>query len=66
MELVSVIVGTAKATMDGIDVLCFLAHKHLARERFSSMKILDTRAFDMVDWELVYHTLWEIPKLFQL
>jgi hypothetical protein len=63
---VSVFVGTAKVTMDGIDVLCFWAHKHLARERFSSMKILDTRAFNMVDWETVYRTLREVPKLFQL
>ncbi len=34
--------------MDGIHVLRFWAHKHLARERFSSMKLLDTIAFDMV------------------
>jgi hypothetical protein len=62
---VSVFVGTAKVTMDDIDVLRFWAHKHLARERFSAMKILDTRAFDMVDWEIVHRTLWEVPELFQ-
>jgi hypothetical protein len=66
LEPVSVFVGTVNITTDGIDVLCFWTHKHLARERFSSMKILDTRAFDMVDWEIVYRTLWEVPKLFQL
>jgi hypothetical protein len=61
-----VFLGTTKVTRDGIDVLCFWAHKHLARERFSSMKILNTRAADMVDWEVVYCTLWEVPKLFKL
>jgi hypothetical protein len=67
LEPVSVFIGTAKVTMDGINVLCFWAHKHLATERFSTMKILDNiRAFDMVDWEIVYHTLWEVSKLFQL
>jgi hypothetical protein len=66
LEPVSVFVGTAKVMMDGIDVLCFWAHNHLARERFSSMKILDTRAFDMVDWEIVNRTPREVPKLFQL
>jgi hypothetical protein len=30
------------------------------------MKILDTRAFNVVDWEIVYCTPWEVPKLFQL
>ncbi len=30
------------------------------------MKILDTKAFNMVDWEIVYRTLHEVPKLFQL
>jgi hypothetical protein len=40
LEPVSVFVGTAKVMSDGINVLCFWAHKHLARERFSSMKIL--------------------------
>jgi hypothetical protein len=66
LEPASVFVGTAKVTMDGINLLCFWAHKHLARERFSSMKILDTRAFDMVEWEIVHRTLREVPKLFQL
>jgi hypothetical protein len=66
LEPVSVFVGTAKVTTDRINVLCFWAHKHLARERFSSMKIFDTRAFDMVDWEIAYHSLWEVHKLFQL
>jgi hypothetical protein len=66
LEPVSVFVRTAKVTTDGINVLCFWAHKHLARKIFSYMKILDTRAFDMVDWEIVYLTLWEVSKLFQL
>jgi hypothetical protein len=63
LEPFSVYVGTAKVTSDGIDVLRFWAHKHLAKEKFSSMKILDTRAFDIVGWEIVYHTLWEVPVL---
>jgi hypothetical protein len=30
------------------------------------MKLLDTIAFDMVVWDIVYPTLLEVPKLFQL
>ena len=62
LEPVSIFVGTAKVTTNGIDALCFWAHTHLARERFYSMKFLDTRAFDMVDWEIVYRTLREVPN----
>ena len=49
-----------------MDCLRFWAHKHLAKEKFHSMRILHTQTFDLVDWEIVYHTLQGVPKLFQL
>ncbi len=51
--------------MDGINILGYWAHRHLAKERFHSMKILNERAFEIVDWEIVYNTLRVVPKLLQ-
>jgi hypothetical protein len=66
LEPVSVFIGNTKVTTDNMDCLRFWAHKHLAKEKLHSMRILHTQAFDLVDWEIVYHTLWGVPKLFQL
>jgi hypothetical protein len=66
LEPVSIFIGNIKVTTDSMDCLKFWAHKHLAKEKFHSMGILHTQAFELVDWEIVYHTLWGVPKLFQL
>jgi hypothetical protein len=38
----------------------------MAREHYHSLKILYNQEFDLVDWEMVYETLREVPWLFQL
>ena len=38
----------------------------MARESFHSLKIFYIQEFDLVDWEMVHKTIWEVPRLFQL
>ncbi len=42
-----------------------LAHRRLARTRFYQLNILAPPEFDKVDWEMVYKTLHEVPRMFQ-
>jgi hypothetical protein len=43
----------------------YLAHHHLTKDRFYPLDILHLQEFDKVDWEIVYQTLHEVPKIFQ-
>ncbi len=43
----------------------FLAHRTLAKTSFHQLRILDHTVFDKVDWEMVYQTLHEVPRMFQ-
>jgi hypothetical protein len=66
LDAASVFVGSTKVTTDGIDILQYWAHRHLAKERLLSMKILNKKAFKMMDWKIVYNTHKAVPKLFQM
>jgi hypothetical protein len=58
--------GETKIMADMTDKLRIWAHWQLAHEQFHQMKILCFQEFDLVDWEMVYLKLQEVPKLFQL
>ena len=66
LEPISIFAGPTKITADMNDYLRFWAHRRMAREHFHSLKILYNQEFDRVDWEMVYETLREVPRLFQL
>ncbi len=42
-----------------------LAHRHLAKDSFYHLGILHLQEFKKVNWEMVYQTLHEVPRLFQ-
>ncbi len=48
------------------DYVQFWAHHCLARTMFHSLGVLFHQEFDHVDWEMVYDTLREVPRLFQV
>ncbi len=64
LEPVSVFVRNTKVMMDSMDCLRFWAHKHLAKEKFHSMGILHTQAFDLVDWEIYTILFGGYPNCF--
>ena len=65
LEPVCVFAGTTKITADAGQAPRFWAHQSLARKLFSQLDILYQNEFDKVDWEMVYQTLHEVPRLFQ-
>jgi len=65
LEPVIVTAASEKITADMGHRVRFLTHRTLARRSFDQLKILDTAAFDRVDWEMIYETLREVPRLFQ-
>ena len=65
LEPVCVFVGTTKITADASQTPRFWAHRTLARKRFHQLDILYRNELDKVDWEMVYQTLHEVPRLFQ-
>jgi hypothetical protein len=66
LEPVCLFAGDNKVTTDNADSLRFWAHRKLAKGRFEAVHILHHNALKMVDWEIVYRTLRNVPKLFQL
>jgi hypothetical protein len=48
------------------DYVRYVAHWKLAKQKFCDLKIFVGVKFDLVDWEMVYKTLLEAAKLFQL
>jgi hypothetical protein len=65
LEPVCVYAGGWKITADMAPQVRYLAHLHLAQEKFCQMKILDGQVFDLVDWEMIHKTLHKVPRLFQ-
>jgi hypothetical protein len=66
LEPICVFAGSTKITADMGDYVRYWTHKQLARERFNQLKILNQQKFDYnVDWEMVYKTLRDVPRLFQ-
>jgi hypothetical protein len=66
LEPECIFADSTKITPDMGDHVRYWAHRKLARERFHQLNILHTHEFDLVDWEMVYQKLWEVPKMFQL
>ncbi len=66
LEPECIFADSTKITPDMGDPVRYWAHRKLARERFHQLNILHTHKFDLVDWEMVYQKLWEVPKMFQL
>jgi hypothetical protein len=48
------------------DHVRYWAHCKLAWERFNYLNILNAHIFNLVDWEMVYQKLQDVPKMFQL
>lgn len=65
LEPVCIFAGTGKITADSGHAPRYWTHRKLAREVFSQLDILYYTGFDKVDWEMVYQTLHEVPRLFQ-
>jgi hypothetical protein len=66
LEPICIFAGPTKLTADMGDYIHFWTHRQMAKETFHSLKILFNQEFDYVDWEMVYETLREVPRLFQL
>lgn len=68
LENVAVMVGKEKLTSGSEDILRFWCHKKLAKEVLSDqkVKVLETEAFEEVEWSAVYKTLLEVPRMFQI
>ena len=65
LEPLVITAGGCKITTDSGPRVCFWAHRKLARAVFQKRGILDTRAFDKVNWETFYKALHRVPRLFQ-
>jgi hypothetical protein len=66
LEPICIFAGTTKITADMGDYIRFWSHRQMAKETFHNLKILFNREFEFVDWEMVYGTLRDVPRLFQL
>jgi hypothetical protein len=66
LEPISVFAGRTKLTADMGEYMRFWTHRQMAKEKFHDLKILFDREFEYVDWEMIYETLREVPRLFQL
>jgi hypothetical protein len=55
----------SKITADMGHHMRHLAHRHLAKDSFYHLGILHLQEFKKVNWEMVYQTLHEVPRLFQ-
>ena len=66
MEPILIFAGKEKVTSDSGCLVRFWAHRQLARSFFAEKKILDTEAFDLVDWKAYYAAMHAVPHLFQL
>ncbi len=66
LEPVCIFADARKISVDMCHQLHFLANHKLARDRFHQMDILYSQVFDLVDWEMIFQKLWDVPKMFQL
>ena len=44
----------------------FHVHRHIAKEVFAKLRILDKSQFEEVEWRLVWGALKEAPRMFQI
>lgn len=68
LEPVAVFVGQEKLTSGSEDYIRFWCQRIVARQVFAhkKVKVLTLEQFDEVHWEIVYHALSEVPRLFAL
>ena len=65
LEPVCIYLGKNKLTSDKGDRIRFWAHRQLAKECFYESKLM-FEEFELVDWEMVYAALHNVPRLFQI
>ena len=61
LEAVAVYVREDKLSLDMSKFVRFHVHKHIAREVFAKLRILDESQFEEVEWRLVWGALKEAP-----
>ena len=44
----------------------FCVHKHIAKEVFAKLRVLDEGQFEEVEWGMVWGALKEVPRMFQV
>ena len=66
LEPVAIFVGNENITSNKSDHLQLWVHQQLAKDIFFKLGILIPLGFKEVSWRLVYDTLHEVPRLFQL
>ena len=66
LEPICIFAGKTKLTADMAEYMRYWTHRQMAKETFHNLKILFNREFEFVDWEMVYETLRDVPRLFQL
>jgi hypothetical protein len=65
LEPICIFLGRNKLTSDKGDRLRYWAHKQIAKDSFYESKIM-FEEFDLVDWEMVYIALHNVPRMFQI
>jgi hypothetical protein len=60
LEPICVMIVKNKITANNCDSLRYWVNLSIARPIFHSQKILFTNQFDVVDWEMVHKTLWQV------
>ena len=66
LEAVAVYVGEDKLSSDMSKYVRFHVHRHIAKEVFAKLRILDESQFEEVEWRLVWGALKEAPRMFQI
>ena len=66
LEPICIFAGTTKITADMGYYIRLWSHRQMAKETFHNLKILFNRELEFFDWEMVYGTLRDVPRLFQL
>ena len=66
LKAVAVYVGEDKLSSDRSKYVRFHVHKHTAKELLAKLRILDESQFEEVEWRLVWGTLKEAPRMFQI
>ena len=66
LEAVAVYVGENKLSSGMSQYVRFHVHKHIAKEVFVKLRILDEGQFEEVEWRLVWGALKEAPRMFQI
>ena len=67
LEAVTVYVGENKLSLDMSKHVRFWVHKHIAKEVFAKLRILDEGQFEEVEWGMEWGgALKEAPRMFQI